>query len=456
MIEALLIAGSLLLVLLAGFFMALDSALSVTSTADLVDMAAEGRSPRALARISRDRDAHDNAITFVRILATVGAIVLMTSAFSILFESDAWGVVATVIVMTVVMYLLVSSAPTVLGRRYAQAVLSFGAPAIRAARVVFGIVAQPLGAAGSRVIPGGRRRGFESEEQLLSIVDEAASNSLIEDDDRELIHSVFDFTDQIVRTVMVPRTEMVSIESDATAAGAMDAFLSSGLSRLPVIDGDVDDIVGVLYLKDLVQHAFRDTPGWRGAAVRAFARPALFVPEQMRAETLLQQMKSDQVHVSLVVDEYGGIAGIVTLEDLLEELVGEIADEYDARSNEVVELPDGSVRVSAGLGVVEVGEIFGIDIEDDDVDSIGGLMSKQLGHVPQPGEQTEVGGLILTGGTSRGRGRGIATVFVDRSESLRAVDTALGRHPRTGEVALPDDDTRRGASRTSKRGSRDD
>src|SRR5699024_795301 len=119
-------------------------------------------------------------------------------------------------------------------------------------------------------------------------------------------------------------TEMVSIDSDEPAAAAMDEFLSSGLSRLPVIDGDVDDIVGMLYLKDLVQHAFRNTPGWRETPVSAYARPAVFVPEQMRAESLLQQMKRDQVHVCLVVDEYGGIAGIVTLEDLLEELVGEI------------------------------------------------------------------------------------------------------------------------------------
>jgi CBS domain containing-hemolysin-like protein len=138
------------------------------------------------------------------------------------------------------------------------------------------------------------------------------------------------------------------------------------------------------------------------------------------------------------VDEYGGVAGLVTLEDLIEELVGEISDEYDAPSHEIVELPDGSYRVSASLGLDEIGDLFGIELDDEDVDSVGGLMAKELGRVPQPGEAVETGGLVLTGGTSRGRGRGIATVFIDRDQALRAVDEVRGRHPRTGEVRLPE------------------
>ncbi|GGO60301.1 membrane protein [Microbacterium nanhaiense] len=434
MTEALLLGGVVVLLLLSAFMTALDAALAVTSSADLVDLASEGHSPRALAHISRDRDPHEASLVFTRVLLEVGSVVLAAAAFQELVGGLWWGVLITVVVLTIAIFVIVQTVPAILGRRYAERILGFGAPIIRAAKIVFGVVAQPIGLALGRVIPGGRHRGFESEDQLLSIVDEAADNDLIEDDDRELIHSVFDFTDQIVRTVMVPRTEMVSIDSRVVASEAVDIFLTSGFSRLPVIDGDVDDVVGVLYLKDLVQHAFRETPGWRTAHVGAYARPAVFVPEQMRAESLLQQMKRDQVHVCLVVDEYGGIAGIVTLEDLLEELVGEIDDEYDSRTNEVVELAPGSYRVSAGLGADEVGELFGIDIEDEDVDSIGGLMSKHLGHMPQPGEMVEAEGLVLTGGTSRGRGRGIATVFVERSAALRQVDDVLGRHPRTGDI----------------------
>ncbi|MBP2435643.1 hemolysin family protein [Microbacterium amylolyticum] len=472
MIEALLVAGALVLVGVAGFMTALDSALAVTSTNDLEDLALAGKNSRSLARLAADRDAHDNAITFLRVLCDVAAVVLTSVAFSMMFESAPWGALTTVIVMAIVIYVVVASAPTSVGRRYARPLLTLGAPAIRFARMLFFPIAQPLAVASARVIPGARRRSFESEEQLLSIVDEAAQNSLIEDDDRELIHSVFDFTDQIVRAVMVPRTDMVTVDATASNDEAMEAFLTSGLSRLPVVDGEVDNVVGVLYLKDLVQHAYREAPGWRTSLVRAFVRQAVFVPEQMRAETLLQQMKADQVHVCLVVDEYGGIAGLVTLEDLIEELVGEIEDEYDPRSTEIVELPDGRYRVSASLALDEVGDLFGLDLEDDDVDSIGGLMAKRLGRMPQPGEQVQVHGLLLTGGASRGRGRGLATLFVDRTEALRYVEEArtaairvssttgeIGVH--TGAVSTADgeqDSTsrRKKTSKKNKKGGRDE
>ena len=191
-----------------------------------------------------------------------------------------------------------------------------------------------------------------------------------------------------------------------------------------------------------MQFAFRDESAWRDAPVMQIARPAVFVPESMKAETLLQQMKRDAVHVCLVVDEYGGVSGLVTLEDLIEELVGEIADEYDPRSSEIVDLGDGRYRVSARLGLDEVGELFGVELDDDDVDSIGGLLGKLLERVPLPGARVEYGGLVLTGGTSRGRGRGLATVFVERSSALAAADAAFGgtpsqtRAPRTGAIAV--------------------
>src|SRR5690606_37644701 len=268
---------------------------------------------------------------------------------------------------------------------------------------------------GRRVTPGTGRSSFASEEQLLSMVDEAASNDLIEEDDRDLIHSVFDFTDQFVRAVMVPRTEMVTVDAEASTTQAMELFLRSGVSRMPVADDDADDVVGVLYLKDLVQFAYRDESAWRGAPVRPIARPAVFVPESMRAETLLQRMKRDAVHVCIVIDEHGGISGLITLEDLIEELVGEIADEYDRGPAEIVDVGGGRFRVNSRLPLEDVGDLFGLQLEDEDVDSIGGLLGKALGQIPQPGATVTVDGLVLTGGASRGRGRGIATVFVERA-----------------------------------------
>ncbi len=441
MTAILLLVAAGLLVALGGLMAALDAALGVTSRADLLDLSASGRNGAALARIAADPEAHGNAVVFIRILAETAAAVIVTAAFTIIFDNIWWALLAAAVLMTAVSFVLVGASPRAVGRQHARGLLRGGAPIVRGARIVLGPLAHLLVVLGDRVTPGIHRgTSFASEEQLLSMVDEAASQDLIEEDDRELIHSVFDFTDTFVRAVMVPRTDMVTMDASATTQQAMQLFLDKGVSRVPISDGD--DITGVVYLKDLVQFAFRDESAWRDAPVMQIARPAVFVPESMKAETLLQQMTRDAVHVCLVVDEYGGVSGLVTLEDLIEELVGEIADEYDPRSSEIVDLGDGRYRVSARLGLDEVGELFGVELDDDDVDSIGGLLGKLLERVPLPGARVEYGGLVLTGGTSRGRGRGLATVFVERSSALAAADAAFGgtpsqtRAPRTGAIAV--------------------
>jgi len=436
MTEILLLVGAVLLVALGGLMAALDAALSVTSRGDLVELGVAARRPESLARIAADPDAHADAVVFIRILAETTAAVLVTVAFTIMFESIWWAMLAAAVLMTAVSFVLVGASPRSVGRQHAKPLLRVCGPVVRAARIVLGPLAHLLVLLGKRLTPGVQRgASFASEEQLLSMVDEAASQDLIEEDDRELIHSVFDFTDTVVRAVMVPRTDMVTMDAGFTTQQAMQLFLDKGVSRIPVADEESDDITGVVYLKDLVHFAYRDETAWRAAPVTQIARPAVFVPESMKAETLLQQMKRDAVHVCLVVDEYGGVAGLVTLEDLIEELVGEIADEYDSRSTEIVVLGEGRYRVSARLGLDEVGDLFGIDLEDDEVDSIGGLLGKLLGRVPLPGATAEYGGLVLTGGASRGRGRGLATVFVEQTPELDAWRRAAG--PQTGEIRLP-------------------
>ncbi|CAN7291644.1 hemolysin family protein [Microbacterium sp. LjRoot45] len=426
MTETLLLIAAVALVALGGLMAALDAALGVTSRADVAELSQTGRNRTSLGRIAADPEAHGNAVVFIRILAETTAAVLVMGAFTLLFDSIWWAMLAAALLMTAVSFVLVGASPRSYGRQHAKGLLRGGAPIIRGARIVLGPLAHLLVILGNRVTPGvSRGASFASEEQLLSMVDEAASQDLIEEDDRELIHSVFDFTDTFVRAVMVPRTDMVTMSGTVTTEDAMRLFLDKGVSRIPIADDDADDITGVVYLKDLVQFAYRDERSWRDAPVSRIARPAVFVPESMKAETLLQQMKRDAVHVCLVVDEYGGVAGLVTLEDLIEELVGEIADEYDPRSSEVVDLGDGRYRVSARLGLDEVGELFGLELEDDDVDSVGGLLGKLLGRVPLPGATAEHGGLVFTGGTSRGRGRGLATVFVERSAALDDVDGAF-------------------------------
>jgi len=415
MTPAILLAAAVLLVAFGGLMAAVDAAFSVSSNSDLENMAADGRNADALARIAADPAPHVNAVAFMRVLSETTAAVFVTVALDALLPSIWWAMLAAAVLMTGITFVLVGASPRSFGRLHATSMLRTWAPVVRGMRILLGPLAQALVSAGQRVTPGTGRSSFASEEQLLSMVDEAASNRLIEADDRDLIHSVFDFTDQFVRAVMVPRTEMMTVDAEATTTEAMELFLRTGVSRMPVVDGEADDVVGVLYLKDLVQFAYRDESAWRGRPVRPIARPAVYVPESMRAETLLQQMKRDAVHVCIVIDEHGGISGLVTLEDLIEELVGEIADEYDRGPAEVVELADGRYRVNSRLGLDDVGDLFGLQLEDDDVDSIGGLLAKELGRIPQPGDTVTVQGLVLTGGASRGRGRGLATVFVERA-----------------------------------------
>jgi CBS domain containing-hemolysin-like protein len=434
MTEALLLVAALLLVVFGGLMAASEAALGVTSRADLLELGASGRNARALQRVADDPSAHVTAVGFIRVLAETTAAVLVTAAFVLLFDNIWLAVAAAAILMTGISFVAVGASPRSVGRQHARGLLRGGAALIRGMRILLGPLAHGLVSVSNRVTPGlSQSTSFASEEQLLSIIDEAAENELIEQDDRELIHSVFDFTDRYVREVMVPRTDMVTVDATATSREALALFLEKGVSRVPLADDEADDVVGMLYLKDLVQFGFRDEAGWRDAPIRRIARPAVFVPESMKAETLLQQMKRDAVHVCLAVDEYGGISGLVTLEDLIEELVGEISDEYDAPSTEVVALDDGRYRVNARLGLDEVGDLFGLELDDEDVDSIGGLLGKALGRIPQPGATAEHSGLVMTGGASRGRNRGIATVIVERAETPdddSDADTARERNDR--------------------------
>lgn len=429
MTAALLIIGAALLVSFGGLMASLDAALSVTSRNDLSELSIGARSGAALRRIADDIDAHVNAVVFFRILVETAAAVLVTAAFMILFDNVWWAIAAAAVLMTGVSFVLVGASPRAVGRRNAKPLLRVFAPIVRFVRILLGPLASALASLGQRVTPGGRRSAFTSEEQLLSLVDEAADADLIEDDDRELIHSVFDFTDRYVRAIMVPRTDLVTLEPTVTSDEAMGVFLSTGVSRIPVIDTEDDDVIGVLYLKDLIQAAYTAREGWGtrslAGGLGTLLRPPVFVPESMRAETLLQQMKRDAVHVCIVVDEYGGISGLVTLEDLLEELVGEISDEYDAPAVETAEIAPGRYRVNARLSLDELGDLFGLDLEDDDVETVGGLLAKALGRVPQAGAQAEYDGIVMIGGTSLGRGRGISTVIVEASDDLKAAREAF-------------------------------
>ncbi len=269
---------------------------------------------------------------------------------------------------------------------------------------------------GNALTPGkGFREGpFSTETELRELVDLAEASALIESGERRMIHSVFELGDTTVREVMVPRNDVVFIERHKNLRQTMSLFLRSGFSRVPVIDDNLDHIVGVAYLKDIVRRDFEAPDVEFTQRIDEVMRPVYWVPESKPVDDLLPEMQARRQHIAVVVDEYGGTAGLVTIEDLLEEIVGEITDEYDADEIEVEPLDDGSVRVSSRYPIDDLDELFGFDVEEEDVDSVGGLMAKHLGLVPIPGSQVVAHGLRFAAEETAGRRNKIGTVRIGR------------------------------------------
>lgn len=413
------VSVAVLLVALGGWLAAADAALGVLSRADLADLAATAKARKSLLAIAADVGAHVNAVNFMRVVAETTAAVLVTLAFAYVFDDWWWALLLSAFIMTLASFVLVGSSPRAVGRMNARTVMRVSAWLVHASRVLLGPIAAALVAIGNRVTPGRpRTASFSSEEQLLSMVDEATALDVLEEDDRELIHSIFEFNDTVVREVMIPRTDMVVVDADEGVAAAMSIFLSRGVSRMPVIGDDIDEVLGVVYLRDVARLVFERPLDVENTLVAQLARPALFVPESKKADELLRQMQLESNHLAMVVDEYGGIAGLVTLEDLIEELVGDISDEYDREVVEVQEVAPGRYRVSARLPIDELGEIFGLELDDDDVETVGGLISKALGRLPTTGSVARSAGLLLTADRTERRGTKLVTVLVERDESV--------------------------------------
>jgi len=414
---ALFLVAAVVLVAVGGLLAACDAAMVTLSRAELQEAAIRARFRRSLLAIAADTGAHINAVNFARVLAETSAAVLVTLAVSSFLESPWLVLLVAAVIMTGVSFVLVGASPRSVGRTHPRVLLRTFAPLVRSSRLVIGPLAGVLVWLGNRVTPG-RSRGvasFTSEEQLLSMVDEATELEVLEQDDRELIHSIFEWGDTAVREVMVPRTDMVTIEAAAAAESAMRLLLDRALSRVPVRAKDADDIVGVLHLRD-VARVLTEQPGKRKKQPKAaeLARPVLFVPDSAKADETLRQMQLASNHLAMVVDEYGGIAGLVTLEDLIEQLVGDITDESDRESPEAVGVGDGRWLVSARLQLDELSDLVGREIEDEDVDSVGGLLTKHLDRLPALGDRVEADGLRLTAELVEGRRRGLTRVLVER------------------------------------------
>jgi magnesium and cobalt exporter, CNNM family len=414
-----LIAAAIVLVLMAGWWASAEATLARLSAVGAEQLAGSGRpASRRLRAVFADLPRYLNILLLLRVTCETSATVLVVAAFVHWFGAGWKGFLIALAVMVGVGYLVVGISPAPLGRRGAERVALGAATVLYPLGVILGPVPRMLVAAGS-VLTRGRGTAaspLAGKSELRGLVDFLEQRSVIEPGEREMVRSVFELGDTIVREVMVPRTEMVFIDRDKTVDQALSLHLRSGFSRIPVAGENEDDVIGIAYLKDIVAWT-HEHPDADPAPVTEVMRPATYVPDSKPIDELLRQMQSQQIHAAIVIDEYGGTAGLVTIEDILEEIVGEITDEYDQERPPVEWLSPDVARVAARLSVDELAEIFGVSletIEAEDVETVGGLLAHALGRVPIAGSEGTVGGLRLTAENLSGRRNRINTVLVER------------------------------------------
>jgi CBS domain containing-hemolysin-like protein len=425
-----LLVAAAFLALVAGWGANAEAALALVSATGAAERAAgdrPGSKQSRLAAVAADLPRYMSVLLLVRALCEIFAAVLVTAAFVSWFGDDWRAVLSALAVMIGLRYLLTGVRPQT-GRvgprteRTAHRAAAFLFPLTRA----LGPLPRLLVACGNalpptrQVRPPADQDGPGDRAELRGLVDYLERRNGIEPGERDMVRSVFELGDTIVREVMVPRTDMVFIEADKTVEQALSLALRSGFSRIPVVGENEDDVVGIAYLKDIVAWSHEDpgAPSAKSGATEKVAtvmRPASYVPDSKPVDELLRQMQAQRNHVAIVIDEYGGTAGLVTIEDILEEIVGEIADEYDENEQPPVEwLSDDSARVTARLSVTELGELFGVGLEDEDVETVAGLLARVLGRVPIAGSTGTVQGLRLTAENLAGRRNKIGTVLVER------------------------------------------
>ena len=413
---AALIACAVIVLALGALLSAGESALLRFTRAAADDLVEEGRRGAArVRRLAEHRTRVLASLSVARVAVDMLAAVLITLAASGLVRAW-WQVLALALLANIILLgVVVGFSPRTYGRRNPAGTLLalsglltwvdvLGAPQRRLLSRTRRTEAAPTDAETREAV----------NEDLREMIDEIGETDTIEDEDREMMRSVVELGQTLVREVMVPRTDMVTIDAHKPASAAMRLFIRSGYSRVPVIGEDADDVRGILYLKDVLRRLAAH-PEHEELAVAGFVREAEYVPETKPADDLLREMQTGRFHMALAVDEYGGTAGLVTMEDLLEEVVGELTDEHDPELPEVVEVAPGTYRVPARLALDELGELFDLEIDDDDVDTAGGLLTKAIGRVPLPGAAGDIQGVHLLAEETAGRRRQVSTILASRT-----------------------------------------
>lgn len=412
------------LLLFAGFLAGSESAINSISRVFVEEL--ESKSSKRAAWVQRvlsEPARYLNVVLFVRKAAELTATVIVAEALIDFFASLAVAMSVSVGAMLVLSFVVVGVGPRTLGKQHAGAWIVPASIAAVILSKILGPITTLLIAVGNAITPGkGFKTGpFANEAELRDLVDQAHERGLVEESEHEMIHSVFELGDTLVRELMVPRTEMVWIEGSKNLRQGLSLALRSGFTRIPVIGENLDTIMGIAYVKDLAKRTLEYRESEQTELVSDHVRPATFIPETKTAAELLKEMQRDQIHLAIVVDEYGGTAGLITIEDLLEEIVGEIADEYDDDLEEIEWLEEGKkARVSARLHIEDLADHLDIEFEKDEleeVDTVGGYMAKLLGRVPIPGSEIELSGWKITAERPVGRRHRIGTVLVERGST---------------------------------------
>lgn len=402
---------------------------------------------------------HRQALRFWRIFAEAAAAISAALLLDWFLDSTWWSLLSAVVLMGLTSLLLVVWSPGQVGARHDVGTARLTAGLVHVLTRLLGPLPARWAAPGTRTEDEEEEAAEIEERHFREFVSRANDADVLEDAEAELIQSVFNMGDTLVTAVMVPRTDVVTMETGTSLEDAMNLFLRSGCSRIPLIGESADEVFGMVYLKD-VARALHRTGMEPGSPVDTVVREVRFVPESKQVSELLQELQREATHVAIVVDEYGGTAGLLTLEDLIEEIVGEISDEYDRQDRPEVEIvEEGLFRVNARMNVVDFAEIFDLDLsEEEDVNTVGGLLAKALGRVPIQGSEVEVQGLVLHAETLEGRRNRVARLLVRPTEEHQTRRIQLPGDPQDPREAdlhhqehHPDDAQRRPSGQGSSR-----
>jgi CBS domain containing-hemolysin-like protein len=410
------VLGVVALILSTGFFAMSETAITRTGRARAYRLVEEKRRGAAsLMRIVDNVAPFLNVVLLLTLLSTIGGTTLAT-----IFAArhlHRFGELVSTVAMTILLFVFAEVTPKTWAVQQTDRVALWVAPILVSVHRVFGPVAAALVKVANVLMPGrGLPQGpLMTEEEIRAMAEVASEEESIEEEEKELIHSIFEFGDTIVREVMVPRPDMVTAPVTAKLKDVLDLILKRGYSRIPVYKGELDDIVGVVYAKDVLRHLHA---GKENVPLDKIMREPYFVPETKRVSELLREMQGRRVHIAIVLDEYGSVVGLVTIEDLLEEIVGEIADEYDREEPQLEPVDENTYRVNGRLSIDEVNDLLDVELPQDEWDTVGGLMYGLLGSVPTQGETVSHANLTLT--AEKVQGRRIAKVLITRHPQAEA------------------------------------